>query len=81
MAGDVFDPCADALGQLYHYIDGVLTTEQRDMVAIHLAECRNCDEIRLIEVEVRRVVATRCHETAPDSLRERIARALGGELG
>ncbi len=77
MAGDIFDPCGEALGQLYGYLDGVLTPERRDLISIHLDECRNCDEIRLIEIEVRRVVALRCQESPPDHLRDRIARTLG----
>ncbi len=68
--------CADALRQIYTYLDGELTDERRAAIAGHLGACVPCSGGFDFEVELRELVASRCREAAPPELRERIARAI-----
>jgi mycothiol system anti-sigma-R factor len=73
------DECGDALHELYHFLDGELTDFKRVKIRQHLDDCPPCVEIYEFELELRQVVARKCRETVPDSLKERIARAIGHE--
>jgi mycothiol system anti-sigma-R factor len=68
--------CRDALHRLYDYLDGELTDERRRLIRDHLDECSPCLEVFDFEAELRNVVATKCREQVPDSLKQRIADAL-----
>lgn len=68
--------CADALRQIYHYLDGELTDEKREAIAVHLGDCSPCADGFGFEVELSRLVASKCQETPPSGLRERIAQAI-----
>lgn len=68
--------CADALRQIYTYLDGELTDERRAAIALHLEACTPCSGGFDFEVELRALVASRCREVPPPQLRERIARAI-----
>lgn len=74
--------CSEALNQLYEFLDGELTEERRSVIHEHLDECSPCLEAFEFEAELRHVVAVRCHDEVPDSLKARIAdslRAVGGD--
>lgn len=72
--------CTEALHQLYHFLDNeVLTSEVRARIEQHLDDCPPCGEKFDFELELRRVVASKCREQVPESLRERIARAIDHE--
>ena len=71
------DPCEEALHELYHFLDGELTDDRRRLISAHLDGCSSCLGVFDFEVELRRVVSQRCRDTVPESLRERIARAIG----
>lgn len=71
--------CAEALRQLYRYIDGELTEELRVTIRRHLDDCPPCVEFYDFEAELRQVISLRCRDEVPDSLRQRIAEALGAE--
>jgi mycothiol system anti-sigma-R factor len=74
--------CSEALNQLYEFLDGELTDERRVVIHEHLEECSPCLEAFEFEAELRHVVARRCHDEVPDSLKARIAdslRAVGGD--
>jgi len=75
------DPCSgtcrDALRDLFVYLDGQLTVERRLIIKTHIERCSPCFERFSFEVELREVVAQRCRDTVPDSLRMRIAEAIG----
>ncbi|HEX7094735.1 MAG TPA: mycothiol system anti-sigma-R factor [Acidimicrobiales bacterium] len=73
------DPCEEALHELYHFLDGELTEDRRRLISAHLDDCTSCLGAFDFEAELRRVVAQRCRDTVPESLRERIARAIGHE--
>jgi mycothiol system anti-sigma-R factor len=78
--------CEAALAEIYTYLDGELTQEKRVLIARHLEGCNPCIEAFDFEAELRMVISTKCRETAPESLRIRIAQKLtilaqDGELG
>ncbi len=70
------DPCEEALHELYHFLDGELDDAKRVEIKRHLDACLPCLEAFDFEAELRTVVAQRCRERVPDSLRLRIAAAL-----
>jgi mycothiol system anti-sigma-R factor len=69
--------CDKAVEQLYGYLDGELTDERRALIRHHLDECSPCLGAFDFEVELRHVVAKRCRDEVPDSLKRRVAEALG----
>jgi mycothiol system anti-sigma-R factor len=71
--------CDGALHRVYEYLDGELTMWKRRAIARHLDECPPCADGFTFEIELRRVVVSKCHEECPDALRSRIAQALGLE--
>jgi mycothiol system anti-sigma-R factor len=71
--------CDDSLYELYSFLDGELTENRRAEIKRHLDDCPPCYEQFDFEAELRIVIAQKCRDTVPDSLRDRIARALGVE--
>lgn len=68
--------CRDAVETLYHYLDGELTYERRQVIQRHLDECHDCIEAYEFEAELRVVISRSCREPVPPSLIERVADAL-----
>jgi mycothiol system anti-sigma-R factor len=68
--------CQEALDTLYHFLDGELTSDRRQLIQQHLDRCSSCLEVFDFEAELKIVVARRCKESVPDALRARIAAAL-----
>lgn len=71
------DPCEEALHELYHFLDGELTDDRRELISTHLDGCTTCLGAFDFEADLRNVVAQKCRDTVPDSLRARIAEAIG----
>jgi mycothiol system anti-sigma-R factor len=71
--------CDDALHELYEFLDGQLNDARRQQIQRHLDDCPPCYEAFDFEVELRLVVAKKCHETVPEHLKQRIADALSHE--
>ncbi len=69
--------CDDALHRVYEYLDGEMTVWRRRAITRHLDECPPCAKGFVFEVELRRIVVSKCQEEVPSSLRQRIAEALG----
>jgi mycothiol system anti-sigma-R factor len=69
--------CDDALHRVYFYLDGELTLWRRQAIARHLDECPPCAEGFHFEIRLREIIATKCGEQAPDTLRIRVLEALG----
>jgi anti-sigma factor (TIGR02949 family) len=69
--------CDHAILRVYEYLDGELTAWKRRAITRHLDECPPCAQGFTFEIEVRRVVASKCREEAPRELRSKIAEALG----
>lgn len=71
--------CNDAVHRLYHFLDGELTGEKRAEIQRHLDECLPCLEAFDFEAELRIVIAQKCRDQVPESLRLRIAQAIHHE--
>ncbi len=78
-ARSVSDPCQDAIATLYSYLDGELTSESRVKIQYHLEECSPCFAAFGFEAELKAVIARKCRDDVPDSLRQRVAEALRAE--
>ncbi len=75
------DSCRETVHRLYHFLDGELTEDRRAAIRRHLDECRPCLNAFDFEAELRHVIARRCQDRVPESLRERVARAIQHEAG
>ncbi|HUC36604.1 MAG TPA: mycothiol system anti-sigma-R factor [Acidimicrobiales bacterium] len=73
--GSEFD-CNETLHTLYTYLDGELTDDRRQEIKRHLDECPPCFEAFDFEAELRVVIAQRCKDHVPDTLRQRVHEAL-----
>ena len=71
--------CEEAVHELYHYLDGELTTERREEIRVHLDWCGPCNGAAEFEAELRRVIANHCKDRVPDSLIARVAAAIDEE--
>jgi mycothiol system anti-sigma-R factor len=71
--------CNEAVRQLYHYLDGELTDERRQQIAVHLDRCGPCAGATDFEAELRVVIASRCRDHVPEALIARIADAIDEE--
>jgi mycothiol system anti-sigma-R factor len=77
--GSNADDCGAAIHQLYHYLDGELTDQRREQIAEHLDLCGPCAGAAVFEAELRQVIANRCRDRVPDTLRIRIAALIEAE--
>jgi mycothiol system anti-sigma-R factor len=77
--GEEWVDCKETLHRLYIYLDGELTDERRAEIKRHLDECPPCYEAFDFEADLRIVIAQRCKDRVPDTLRERVQRALVDE--
>jgi mycothiol system anti-sigma-R factor len=68
--------CDGAIHRVYEYLDGELTVWRRRAITRHLDECPPCAQGFTFEIELRRIVVSKCHEEVPAELRARIAQAL-----
>jgi mycothiol system anti-sigma-R factor len=69
--------CDQAIHRVYEYLDGELTMWRRRAITRHLDECPPCADGFVFEVELRRVIVSKCHEEVPTDLKAKIAKALG----
>ena len=69
--------CQETHLRVYEYLDGELTVWRRRAITRHLDEFPPCADGFVFEVELRRIVVSKCREEVPESLRLRIAEALG----
>lgn len=68
--------CNDTLRELYEFLDGEVTPEDRARLKQHLDDCSPCLAAFDFEAELRMVVRQRCTEPVPDELRMKIVQAL-----
>ena len=69
--------CQHAHLRVYEYLDGELTVWKRRAITRHLDDCPPCAQGFTFEIELRRVVVSKCGEEVPAELKSRIAMALG----
>ncbi|MGH9247728.1 MAG: mycothiol system anti-sigma-R factor [Acidimicrobiales bacterium] len=72
--------CDEALHELYEFLDGEITPRRRAEIKRHLEDCPPCYEQFDFEADLRQVLAHKCRDAVPDTLRQRIAKALGMEV-
>jgi mycothiol system anti-sigma-R factor len=68
--------CEHTIRQVYVYLDGELTTYKRWQITRHLNRCPPCKYGFDFELELRRVLQSRCRDAVPDELKQRIADAI-----
>jgi mycothiol system anti-sigma-R factor len=68
--------CNETLREIYEYLDGELTNDEKAKLRHHLEECQPCFEAFDFEAELREVIRKRCTESVPDSLRDKVRQAL-----
>jgi mycothiol system anti-sigma-R factor len=71
--------CDDVLREVYPYLDGETEGELRVHIERHLHGCMDCLEVFDFEAELRQVIARKCKEEVPDSLRAKVLECLEGE--
>jgi len=72
--------CAEAVKQLWGYLDGAVEESQREVIEEHLAFCRRCcGELEFAE-ELRGFMSSHAQEELPADVRARLAATLE-ELG
>ena len=68
--------CAEAVKQLWDYLDGMVEESQRELVEEHLSFCRRCcGELEFAE-ELRRFLATHAEDDVPADVHARLAATL-----
>lgn len=73
--------CSDAVHTLYHFLDGELTPDRLAHIQQHLEACPPCLEKFDFEAELRMMIARKCRDEVPDSLRIRIVESIRRESG
>ncbi len=68
--------CREAMAKLYSFLDGDLTDQRREAVQRHLDECSPCVKAYDFEADLKKVLAAKCRDSVPESLKERIYDAL-----
>lgn len=70
--------CAEAVEQLWEYLDGALTEQDRAAIEEHLSFCRRCcGEVEFAD-ELRAFLAREASEEIPDEVRARLITTLDG---
>lgn len=68
--------CAEAVEQLWDYLDGVVDKSQRELVEEHLSFCRRCcGELEFAE-ELRRFLSSHADDELPTAVRARLTATL-----
>jgi len=71
--------CGETIERLYHFLDGELTDDRRAAIQQHLDDCAPCLDAFDFEVDLRMVIANKCKDHVPESLRARVYAALEEE--
>lgn len=70
--------CAEAVRELWAYLDGVVDASGREAIEEHLSFCRRCcGEVEFAE-ELRAFLAAQAAEQLPDDVRSRLTATLDG---
>jgi mycothiol system anti-sigma-R factor len=68
--------CAEAVAQLYPYLDGELDSEMIATVEAHLRHCTPCLEAFDFETELRHVITAHCAEQMPEGTHDKLMAML-----
>jgi mycothiol system anti-sigma-R factor len=75
----IIEPCQEAIATLYSFLDGELTADRRLQIQHHLDECGPCFHAFDFEADLKALVALKCRDVVPETLRRRVAEALRAE--
>jgi anti-sigma factor (TIGR02949 family) len=70
-------PCAEAVRQLWDYLDHAIAPEDQEKVAHHLSFCRRCCGELEFAKEIRAFLASGSSEEIPAGVKERLERFVG----
>jgi anti-sigma factor RsiW len=68
--------CADAIRQLWEYLDGTVDNAERALIDEHLGLCRRCCGELEFARELRRTLAEAAHDDLPDDVLLRLNQVL-----
>jgi anti-sigma factor (TIGR02949 family) len=68
--------CAEAVRQLWEYLDGTVGDAERGLIDEHLGLCRRCCGELEFARELRRTLADAAHEEVPADVLQRLNRTL-----
>ncbi len=68
--------CAEAVRQLWEYIDDVVDVAERTAIESHLARCRRCCGELEFAQELRRTLTVAADEDVPDDVLRRLRHTL-----
>ena len=68
--------CAEAVKQLWEYLDGVVDEAQREAIEEHLSFCRRCCGEVEFAAELRAFLAAQTAEELPDDVHARLLTTL-----
>jgi anti-sigma factor (TIGR02949 family) len=68
--------CADAIRQLWEYLDGTIDDDDRGLIDEHLGRCRRCCGELEFARELRRTLADAAHDDVPVDVLQRLHRTL-----
>ena len=68
--------CAEAVKQLWAYLDGVVDESQRALIEEHLSFCRRCCGDLEFAEELRGFLTTHAEEDLPQDVRARLTATL-----
>lgn len=71
--------CSETLHEVYEFLDGECTEAKKAKIQQHLEDCPPCFEAFDFEAEIKAYISSKCRETSPESLKARIADAIGLE--
>ncbi|MDQ2624057.1 MAG: mycothiol system anti-sigma-R factor [Actinomycetota bacterium] len=76
--------CAQAIDQLFEFLDSEMDHERGDLIRVHLASCESCFAEYDVVDHIKALVKRSCGERAPEELHVRIRTqltVLRAELG
>lgn len=68
--------CAQAIEQLFEFLDAEIDDERGDLIRVHLASCETCLAEYDVVDHIKALVKRSCGEQAPAELRARIRAQL-----
>ena len=68
--------CAEAVRQLWEYLDGTVDEDQREAIEEHLSFCRRCCGEAEFAEELRHFLAVHGKEEIPEEIHARLTAAL-----
>lgn len=68
--------CAEAVRQLWEYLDDMVAPSERTSIEAHLARCRRCCGELEFATELRRTLASSAEESIPEGVLRRLHETL-----